>query len=277
MVTYLCPSKIITKKMKSIYTKMLLLLLISSSIYSYAWGLTGHRIIAEIAENHLSGKARREIKKIMGEERLAYWANWPDFIKSDSTGAWKQASAWHYVNIDPQTDLKAFEQNLKAQSGANLYSQIKTLSAQIKDEKTSEKDRKIALIFLIHIMGDLAQPLHVGRAEDLGGNKINVTYFGDKTNLHSVWDNKLVDSQKYSYTEYAKLLDIKSKNEVKQIQSGTLENWLYDSHQIANKIYAQTPNDSKLSYDYQYKFNDTLERQLLYGGLRLAKVLNDLF
>ncbi|MCY0968330.1 S1/P1 nuclease [Chryseobacterium wangxinyae] len=263
--------------MKSIYLKMLFLMLISSSLYSYAWGLTGHRVIAEIAENHLSGKARREIKKMMGQERLAYWANWPDFIKSDTTGVWKQTSVWHYVNIDPQTDFSSFEKNLKAQAGPSLYSQIKTLSAQIKDEKTSEKDRKIALIFLIHMMGDLSQPMHTGRSEDLGGNKINVTYFGEKTNLHSVWDGKLVDSQKYSYTEYAKLLDIKSNEEVKQIQSGTLENWLYDSHQIANKIYAQTPDGSKLAYDYQYKFNDTMERQLLYGGLRLAKVLNDLF
>ncbi|KUJ53096.1 S1/P1 nuclease [Chryseobacterium sp. JAH] len=263
--------------MKSIYSKMLLLLMISSSVYSFAWGLTGHRVIAEIAENHLSGKARREIRKMMGQERLAYWANWPDFIKSDTTGVWKQTSVWHYVNIDPQTDFTSFEKNLKAQAGPSLYSQIKTLSTQIKDEKTSEKDRKIALIFLIHMMGDLSQPMHTGKSEDLGGNKINVTYFGEKTNLHSVWDGKLVDSQKYSYTEYAKLLDIKTKDEVKQIQSGTLENWLYDSHQIANKIYAQTPNDSKLAYDYQYKFNDTMERQLLYGGLRLAKVLNDLF
>ncbi|ASW73456.1 S1/P1 Nuclease [Chryseobacterium piperi] len=263
--------------MKSICSKILILAFIASSLYSYAWGLTGHRIIAEIAENHLSGKARREIRKIMGQERLAYWANWPDFIKSDTTGVWKQASAWHYVNIEPQADFKTFERNLKAQAGPSLYSQVKTLSAQVKDKNTLEKDRKIALIFLIHIMGDLAQPLHVGRADDLGGNKINVTYFGDKTNLHSVWDGKLVDSQKYSYTEYSALLDIKTKDEVKQIQYGTLEDWLYDSHKIANRIYAQTPDGSKLSYDYQYKFNDTLERQLLYGGLRLAKLLNDLF
>lgn len=263
--------------MRSIYSKIFLLAFLASSLYSYAWGLTGHRIIAEIAENHLSGKARREIKKIMGKERLAYWANWPDFIKSDTTGVWKQTSEWHYVNIDPQTDFKTFEAKLKEQSGASLYTQIKTLSAQIKDEKTSEKDRKIALIFLIHMMGDLAQPMHTGRAEDLGGNRINLTYFGEKTNLHSLWDGKLIDSQKYSYTEYSNLLDIKSKDEVKQIQSGTLENWLYDSHQIANKIYTQTPADSKLAYDYQYKFNATVERQLLYGGLRLAKTLNDLF
>lgn len=263
--------------MKKILTRILFVGLLSSSIYSYAWGLTGHRVIAEIAENHLSGKAKRQLKKIMGEERMAYWANWPDFIKSDTTGAWKEASAWHYVNIDPQTDFKAFEANLKAQAGPSLYTQVSVLSSQIKDEKTSEKDRKIALIFLIHLMGDLAQPMHTGRAGDLGGNRINVTYFGEKTNLHSVWDGKLVDSQKYSYTEYAKLLDIKTKDEVKAIQAGTLEDWLYDSHKIANRIYAETPEGSKLAYDYQYKFNETMERQLLYGALRLAKLINDLF
>lgn len=263
--------------MNTIQSKILLLFCFIASLYSYAWGLTGHRIIAEIAENHLSGKARREIKKLLGQERMAYWANWPDFIKSDTTGVYKETSAWHYVNIDPSKDFPTFENNLKAQAGSNLYSQIKTLSAQIKNPATAEKDRKIALIFLIHMMGDLAQPMHTGRSEDLGGNKIQLTYFGEKTNLHSLWDGKLVDSQKYSYTEYAKLLDIKTKNEVSQIQSGTLENWLFDSHQIANKIYAQTPADSKLSYDYQYKFNAIMERQLLYGGLRLAKLLNDLF
>ncbi len=261
--------------MKTFFSKLVLLAGLSVSIYSYAWGLTGHRIIAEIAENHLSKKAKKELKKIMGKEKLAYWANWGDFVKSDTTGVWKEASTWHYVNIAPQSDFIAFEKNLKAQAGPTLYTQIKTLSSQIKDKKTSEKDRKIALVFLIHLMGDMAQPMHTGRAEDLGGNKIDLTYFGGKTNLHSLWDGKLIDSQKYSYSEYAKLLDIKTKEEINQIQSGSLENWLYDSHQIANKIYSQTPADSRLSYDYEYKFKDTMERQLLYGGLRLAKLLNE--
>jgi hypothetical protein len=129
--------------MKSIYSKMLVLAFMASSLYSYAWGLTGHRIIAEIAENHLSGKAKREIRKMMGRERLAYWANWPDFIKSDTTGVWKETSAWHYVNIDPQTDFKVFEEKLKAQAGPSLYTQIKTLSSQIKDEKRLRKTEKL--------------------------------------------------------------------------------------------------------------------------------------
>ena len=262
--------------MKSIYSKILLLAFVASSVYSYAWGLTGHRVIAEIAENHLSGKAKREIRKMLGQERMAYWANWPDFIKSDTTGVWKHTDQWHYVNINPQPNLKMFSDSLQAQTGPNLYTQIKTLSAQIKDKNTSDKDREIALRFLIHLVGDSSQPMHVGRAEDLGGNRIKLKFFGENTNLHTLWDSKLIDFQKYSYTEYARVLDVKSKEEVKQIQSGTLEEWLYDSHQSANKIYANTLMDGSYSYDYNYKFAGLMEQQLLYGGLRLAKILNEI-
>ena len=246
------------------------------SVYGYAWGLTGHRVVAEIAENHLTCKTKRHLKKFFGKEKLAYWANWPDFIKSDKTGVWKEASVWHYVNVEPQINFQNYETELKKQAGPSLYTQISVLEKRLSDKNRSQQDKKNDLVFLIHLVGDLSQPMHTGRAGDLGGNTIEVTYFGEKTNLHSVWDGKLVDSQKYSYTEYAALLDIKTKKEVKQIQMGTLEDWLYDSHQIANKIYSQTPTGSKLGYDYQYQFNETLERQLLYGGLRLAKVLNQI-
>jgi hypothetical protein len=88
-------------------------------------------------------KGKKRNKKDNGKERLAYWANWPDFIKSDTTGAWKQASSWHYVNIDPQTDFKAFDQNLKMQAGPSLYTQVNTLSSQIKDEKLLQKTEKL--------------------------------------------------------------------------------------------------------------------------------------
>lgn len=104
-------------------------------------------------------------------------------------------------------------------------------------------------MFPIHIVGDMAQPMHTGRAGDLGGNKIDVTYFGKKTNLHSVWDSDLIDSQKYSYTEFAKLIDIKSKDEVKKVQSGTLADWIYETHKLANNIYANTPSDLILATD----------------------------
>lgn len=244
--------------------------------FGYSWGTTGHRVVAEIAQHHLSGKAKRHLKKIFGNEPMAYWANWPDFIKSDTTGVWKETSQWHYINIAKQTNFQDFLTAIKSQKAPNLYTQIQVLSAQIKNKNTAPKDKKIALIFLIHLMGDLAQPMHTGRFGDLGGNKIKVQYFGKTTNLHALWDSKLVDDTQYSYTEFADVLDVKSPEEVEQIQAGSLEDWLYDSHQKANKIYAFAETNTDYSYGYNYKFEPLLERQLLYGGLRLAKILNEI-
>ena len=259
-------------KPKKLLTIFMLLFLFTDA---FAWGTTGHRVIAEVAERNLTKRAQRKLHKIIGDQKLAYWANWPDNIKADTTGVWKPTERWHYVNVSPQSNIKQFTDSLKAQQGPNIYTQIKVLSDQIKDKKTSPQDREIALRFLIHLAGDAAQPMHVGRIEDLGGNRIKLNYFGASTNLHSLWDSKMVDFEKYSYTEYARVLDVKSKEEVKTIQLGTLEDWLYDSQKAANRIYANSKPDSNYSYDYNYKFQPLVERQLLYGGLRLAKILNE--
>lgn len=256
-------------------TSILAFMLLMVFQNAFAWGTIGHRVVAEIAENHLSLKAKKNLKKIIGNQKLAYWANWADFIKSDTTGVWKPTYSWHYLDLKPAKNFPDFVKELKAAKGPNLYTQIKMLSEQIKNKNTSPKDRRIALIFLIHLMGDMSQPLHVGREEDLGGNKINVKFFNKPTNLHSVWDDKLIDFQKYSYTEFAQVLDTKSPKEVKKIQSGTLEQWLYETQQATNKIYADIKPDENLKYYYNYKFKDLLEYQLLSGGLRLAKILNE--
>lgn len=263
--------------MSKLLSKLLVCILLPVSVSAFAWGLTGHRIVAQIAENHLTSRAQRQIHKILGEKSMVYWANWPDFIKSDTTGVWKPTFIWHFVDIESAPNLDAFRKALEAEAGPNLYTQVQWLQQKIKDKNTTETDRRTDLIFLIHLLGDAAQPLHVGHKEDLGGNKIQVTYFGRKTNLHSVWDTALIDSQKYSYSEYAKLLDVKTRKEVKQIQQGTLVDWLFQSNQLAANIYANTPNGSELGYDYDYKYIGKVETQLLDGGLRLAKVLNDLF
>ena len=147
--------------MRKFLLNLVLIIPVLSFNLAYSYGVTGHRVVAEIAENHLSGKAKRHLKKIIGDQKLAYWANWPDFIKSDTTGVWKQTDRWHYVNINPQPNFKMFSDSLQAQAGPNLYTQIKILSEQIKDKKTVAKDREIALRFLIHLVGDSSQPLHV--------------------------------------------------------------------------------------------------------------------
>lgn len=252
----------------------LFFLLAGWPVIAFSWGTTGHRVVAEIAQDHLTRHARKELKELIGRETLADWANWPDFIKSDTTHQWDATFKWHYVNLPGNLDKEQFMAALQNLKGENLYSQIKALSVQLADEKQPLEKRQVALRFLIHFVGDLHQPLHVGREEDQGGNKINVTWFDKPTNLHSVWDNALVDQQQYSYTEYARVLDIASKENQEQWESGSLEDWFYDSYQVANKVYATVPADGKLGYRYNYIFKDVLDKQLLKGGLRLAKLLN---
>lgn len=257
-------------------SRFLFVLILFFSVKVFAWGTTGHRVVAEIAERNLNGKAKRHLKKIIGDQKLAYWANWPDFIKSDTTGTWKEASAWHYVNIDSGKNFNEFTTALTTQAGLNLYTQIKVLSDKIKDKNTPQKDKEIALRFLIHLVGDLMQPMHVGRGEDRGGNDIKLNFFGQPANLHSVWDDKLVDLQKYSFTEYADVLLRQPNINYKEATDGTLENWFFDSYKMADRVYAGTAPNGNYSFDYNYKYNDLLQRQLLYGGLRLAKILNEI-
>ena len=238
-----------------------------------AWGVTGHRVVAEIAENHLTNRAKRKLKKLIGKQKLAYWANWPDNVRNSPE--WKNTSTWHYVNISPQETKEQFIEQLKNNNKPNIYTAIQNVKGIIVDENTPDADREIYLRFLVHFLGDMMQPMHTGREEDLGGNLIKIQFFKKDTNLHSLWDSGLIDNTKYSYTEYAKVLDVKSKEEIKQIQSGSLEDWLYESHQAANQLYASVKPGENYSYDYQEQYKDLLERQLLHAGLRLAKILNE--
>ncbi len=258
------------------FSKLVVFAFFLSFEWALAWGTTGHRVIAEVAERNLNCSTKAKLKKLIGKQKLAYWANWPDFIKSDTTGVWKHADVWHYVNIDPHSNFQEFSHALKAEKGPNLYSEIKRITTELKKGDLTLEQKQINLRFLIHLVGDLAQPMHAGRAEDLGGNKVRMKYFGQNTNLHSLWDSKLIDANMYSYTEYADVLDTLKRREKKQWMKGVnLEERFFASHQAANEIYAYTKPDQNYSYGYLYRFNGLLEKQLFEGGLYLAKVLNE--
>ncbi|MFT4204538.1 MAG: S1/P1 nuclease [Chitinophagaceae bacterium] len=255
---------------------LLVLLAFFAFQYCFAYGVTGHRVVAEIAQRHLSRHAKKELRKLIGDQQLAFWANWPDFIKSDTTGKWKAAYKWHYVDLPGGLSKDQFVSDLKALRGENLYTQIPAMEAQLKDKSLPLEQRQIALRFLIHFLGDLHQPLHVGRDEDQGGNKIKVTWFGRATNLHAVWDEALVDFQQYSYTEYATVLDVVSKDQQKAWTDSPIEDWFYESHVLSDKVYNTIPDGGKLSYSYNYIFVNDLNEELVKGGLRLAKILNEI-
>lgn len=255
----------------------LLVLFLISAQYASAWGMTGHRVISEIAENHLNKKARKKIQSIIGNQKIAYWSNWADFIKSDPDPALNKTGAAHFVNTKANLSYEDFRNELLASPDENLYKSYLRIKAEAQQPGLSLAQQHQNLYFIIHLLGDAHQPMHVSRAEDLGGNKIQVEFFGRKTNIHRVWDSDLVDGEKYSYTEYARVLDIHDKNYYKQYTSTTFEDWLYESHQLANTIYADAANNANLRYEYIYNNKFRMEEALLKAGIRLAKELNEIY
>ncbi|RPE13388.1 S1/P1 Nuclease [Chitinophaga lutea] len=253
-------------------------LLLTGTTTAKAWGPIGHRVVAEIAGFHLSQKARAGISAIIGNETLAMIANWPDFIKSDTTGRYKHTSPWHYLDFPGHCSRGVFDSIMAASTGENIHTMTLAMIKELKSPATSKDRKRFALSFLVHMIGDMHMPLHVGRDEDMGGNKIQVTWFDRPTNLHRVWDEHLIDFQQYSYTEYAGILQrLLAPGQLKQVQTGSFADWMWESHLVSDTIYDQIKPGDKLSYRYNFLFADTLNDQLLKGGVRLAKVLNEVF
>lgn len=242
-----------------------------------AWGMTGHRTIAEIAERHLTKRAKKNIKKLIGNQKLAYWSNWADFIKSDPDPALNSTGAWHFINTAGNLSFEDFNAALLNSPEENLYkSYLRVKSSAIHSKDLLLTEKQMNLYYIIHLFADAHQPMHVSRAEDLGGNKIEVTFFGRKSNIHRVWDSDLVDNEKYSFMEYADVLDIHDKAFYKNYNV-SFEKSLYESHQLANRIYAQVENDTNLSYKYIYQYKYIMEEALLKAGIRLANELNEIY
>ena len=235
------------------------------------WSKTGHRTVGEVAQHHLSKKTRKALKKLLNGESLAYVSTFADDIKADR--AYKEFSAWHYVNI-PQG--KNYE-DIEPSEHGDLIMGINKCIEIIKDDNSKKEDKVFYLKMLVHLIGDLHQPMHVGRYEDKGGNDIQLQWFNTGTNLHRVWDSNMINDYGMSYTELASSLPQLSKEQVKFIQQGTIYDWVEESQEIADKLYDSVEVGEKLYYRYSYEWWGTVETQLQKGGLRLAKVLNELF
>ncbi|HET6722181.1 MAG TPA: S1/P1 nuclease [Chitinophagaceae bacterium] len=248
-----------------------------SSVSSFAWwGQNGHRIVGEIADSYLSKKARKTIREILGNESIAMTSNWADFIKSDSS--FNYLSPWHYINVKQGLSQTDFNTVLQDDTAIDAYTKLNFLINELKNQQLSLDKKQMYLRLLIHIAGDIHQPLHVGRLEDLGGNRIRVLWFGDSTNLHSVWDEKLIESQNLSYSEYVKAINHTTKEQRRQWQEQPMNEWFFESYQLAGKIYSGiTQPHQRLSFRYNFDSIDILNSRLLKGGVRLAGLLNSIF
>jgi hypothetical protein len=236
-----------------------------------AWGKTGHRVTAAIADTHLSGLARAHVREIIGVESLAEAGNWPDEMKSNPDPFWqKTANPWHYVTVGGI----AYDH---APPEGDALGALTFFRGMLLDPRTSPEHRQLALRFIVHIVSDLHQPLHNGRDGDRGGNNVKVKWFGRDTNLHAVWDSALIDETKYSFTEYTERLTRHTdSDDVIAWWTANPRDWIAESVRVRETIYP-AEGETDLGYDYIYKQTPMMELRLKQSGVRLAAYLNALF
>ncbi len=235
------------------------------------WGQNGHRATGKIAENHLNKRAKKKIDKLLKGQSLAFVSTYADEIKSDR--AFSKYYSWHYVNMDLEESYADATKNPKGDIVTGINKCIEVL----KDNNSSDEDKSFHLKMLVHFVGDLHQPMHIGQKEDKGGNAIQVEWFGKGTNLHAVWDTKMIENWNMSYLELANSAKNLSKEQIKAIEEGTLVTWVDEIHELTKKIYKSVEEDANLRYRYSYDHFDIVRDQLQIGGIRLAKILNDIF
>lgn len=243
-----------------------------SMFQAFAWSQKGHDTVAYIAECHLSKAAADSVADLLDGRSLVYWANWLD--NASHTSPYYYTKTWHYKNIDENIAYEDAPVNPKGDVVTAIREQIAILS----DSVSSSSQKVLALKILTHIVGDMHQPMHMGRLSDLGGNKRKLKFFGRDTNLHSIWDGSLMNSgHSWSYTEWQQQLDRLSPEQEAVEVAGNVDSWAKETHQIANRVYDYFPENTKVSYNEVAAWTPVIETQLLRGGLRLARILNAIF
>ncbi|MEO7214504.1 MAG: S1/P1 nuclease [Mucilaginibacter sp.] len=250
--------------------KLSVICLLGLSITLISWGFKGHHAIATIAQKHLTSNTAYVVSAYLKGESMADVATWADENKNPKT------APWHYTNLPLGLTHDAFVKAV-SESDNNVYTAILKTEAQLKDKSLSSEQKYEALKYLIHLIGDAHQPMHVARREDKGGNAVQVRFDNKGTNLHTLWDSRLIDHEGLSESDIAKNYDTATGPQIKQWQGDSPMEWLWESYQISSELYANTKSGQQIDEAYYQKYIPVIRKRVDQAGIRLAGELNKLF
>lgn len=251
---------------------------------AHAWGPTGHRVSAQIAQDNISGRTRAEIEAILGHEGLPEASTWPDEQRSNPTAFWQEtASPFHYVTVPEGQTAEHFMHPPEGDAATAL----EEFTAVLRDDNASQEDKALALRFIVHLVSDLHMPLHAGNGTDRGANDFIVNWFDTETNLHWVWDEGMILRQQLSYSEYADRLDSRiSPDDVIAWWDANPTTWIAESVELRDRVYPGTSEEfgmgtrespAVLRYRYHWQWMPSVEHRLSQSGIRLAAYLDWVF
>ncbi len=242
-----------------------------------SWGVTGHRTVAGIAANHLTPKAKAAVAELLGSQSMADVASWADEVRNQP--GYKNTAPQHFINVELGLSHDAFAKQVEGAANANVYKAIQDNAAVLRDTKSTKDQKAVALKFIVHFVGDMHQPMHVSRAEDKGGNTIQVMYDDKGTNLHSLWDAKLLEHGGLNDAQLSAQYDNVSPGQIDQWQKTPVIDWAWESYQLSTQLYAgiEKPNGHFIDDAYYNKYMPVIQQRLQQAGIRLAGLLNEVF
>lgn len=249
---------------------------------AYPWGAAGHMIVAHVADDNLTAQARTQVQDLLGSQTMADVASWAD----DERSRHREQSGWHYIDYEIKDDALLPGSN----KNGTVVDAITSFSKILTDKSADKQERKKALMYVIHFVGDMHQPLHCADNFDKGGNDVKVNIFGADENLHRTWDGTILNqvirdefpTTGTSIKMFASIIEKRYADESTTAVQGTIESWARESHKIAREIcYGYRKDDTLTSMvvtlgpDYYVAAKPVIQRQLAIAGYRLAKLLNE--
>lgn len=240
----------------------------------FAFGPTGHRVVARIAENHLTPEAQAKIQELLKGQKLSEIATWAaEKGATDDSRFWKNASThWHSVAVP---EGEPYRKSLAGRKG-DAFVALETFVRVLKSPKTNPSKKAFALKFLTHVIGDLHQPVQPLVDSEGERQLLEVSWMGKESSLSHVWDEGLVDHQRLSFTELADFVDTKNESIIRRYQKKAPIEWVEESLDLRKKIIRSKP-ESDLDDKYALKYFPVVKTQLRKAGVRLAGVLNEIF
>ncbi|MFD1256947.1 S1/P1 nuclease [Mucilaginibacter terrae] len=252
--------------MKKIYLLSGSLLVAALSLIS--WGFKGHRAVASIAQQHLSATTAYTVGAYLKGEAMADVSTWADENKNTTT------APWHFLNLALGLNHEQFVKAVSEMGNDNVYSAILKTEAILKEENVGIDQKNEALKYLIHLVGDAHQPMHISRKEDKGGNTIQLRFEDKGTNLHSLWDSKMIDHEGLSEAQIAKQYDTATPVEIKKWQADSPMEWIWESYQISSRLYGELKPGQTIDEVYYQKNIGVIHQRVDQAGIRLAGELN---
>jgi len=249
---------------------------------AHAWSAEGHRIVCEIAWQRMTPQARGMVEDLLREESDPVFARhcaWADQVRGTTH---RHTAAYHYINIPAGAAGMDLRRDCDDADRRCVTWAIDHYARILAERGRPHAERNEALKFVAHFVGDLHQPLHAGRPEDLGGNRIPVSFYGDPApagrplNLHAAWDGTFLRHAGITWPEGAlRLHERIVSEEARRWQTLDLVGWTDESFLIADRFaYPALPADGYMGNRYVWPALAHSEAMLQVAGVRLAYLLN---